>query len=496
MWLASLVKRSMTNYTLRPYQTEALQRLRQAAKKKKRLLFTMPTGSGKTLLACELVKTAKEKLRSVIFLAYSKENIDQMSRKLSDYGLEHGIIKSGCRPSLMATVQVASIMTLIRREMPFSPDMILVDEAHRVTAKSYRGIVDAYPEAWDIGLTASPVAPNGKGLGDVYDDLVVGMQMQELIQLGYLVPTKVYAPSTPDLKNIGIRAGDYKEEELEKRVNKAKLVGDIVEHWQRLANGKRTVCFATTIAHSNHIVEQFKHAGIAAEHLDGETPDARRTELLERLRDGNIDIISNVGVLQESWDEPSVECMIQARPTKSLRFYIQTIGRSLRPHPNKEYALILDHAGNTLRHGFIHENWDWTLDTTKSVSKENEKKREAKGLTEWICPNCHFVNQPPGNFGVQRVCGSCGLRHVKVNGVAVKDGKLKELKAVHRKRSTDEKERVWKSCIGIAVAKNYKAGAAANIYKTKTGAWPRNLPDLQGVNWKSKAKDVWPGYLR
>lgn len=488
----------MTTYALRPYQIEALSRLRQAARHKKRLLFTMPTGSGKTLLACELVKTAREKLRSVLFLAYGKENIDQMSGKLDDYGLEHGIIKAGYRPSFMATVQVASIMTLIRREIPLPPDVILVDEAHRITAKSYRQIVDAYPEAWDIGLTASPCAPNGKGLGDVYEDLIIGESMENLIKLGHLVRTRVWAPSTPDLRGVHTRGGDYVEEELEGRVNKAKLVGDIVEHWQRLAAGKRTVCFATTIAHSNHIVEQFKHAGVKAEHLDGETPTKRRTELLHRLRDGDIHIISNVGVLQESWDEPTVECMIQARPTKSLRFYLQTIGRSLRPCPKigKDHALILDHAGNTIRHGFVHEDIPWTLDTSKSIYKEIEKAREEKSLKEWVCPNCLFVNIPPVNYGVQRVCASCGLKHVKVNGVPVKDGKLQELKAIHRKRTSDEKARVWKGCIAIAVHRNQKAGAAAHIYKGKTGVWPRDLPDLRGVNWKSKARDVWPGYMR
>lgn len=486
----------MTNYTLRPYQTEALQRLRQAARHHKRLLFTMPTGSGKTLLACELVKTAKDKLRSVLFIAYSKEVIDQTSSKLTDYGLEHGIIKAGYRPSLMATVQVASIMTLVRRELPISPELIIIDEAHKTMANTYRKVVDTYPDAWVIGLTATPCRQDGKGLGNVYQDIVIGESMGALIDLGHLVRTKVYAPATLDLKGIGTRGGDYKEEELEKVVNKAKLVGDIVDHWQRLAGGKRTVCFATTIAHSNYIVEQFKNAGVSAEHLDGGTPMARRTELLYGLRDGNIDVISNVGVLQEGWDEPSVECMIQARPTKSLRLYMQTIGRSLRPWSGKDYALILDHAGNTIRHGFVHEDIEWTLDKSTSINKEREKEREAKGLIEWVCLNCHYVNQPPGSYGVQRVCASCGLRHVKVNSVAVKEGRLEELKAAHRQRTPVEKERVWKACIAIAVARNQKAGAAAWIYKTKTGSWPRQLPDLKSVNWKSKARSVWPGFVR
>lgn len=486
------------NYTMRGYETEALGQIRQAAHYYKRILFTMPTGAGKTLLACELVKTAREKMRYVLFLAYSEEVIKQTSSKLTDYGLEHGIIKAGYRPSLMANTQVASIMTLIRRELPFVPDVIFVDEAHRTMAKSYRQIIDACPDAWVIGLTATPCRMDGKGLGDVYQRLVIGVSMEELIKLGYLVPTKVYAPYTPDLRGVGTRGGDYKEEELEKIVNKPKLVGNIVEHWHRLAKGKRTICFATTLGHSNALVEDFRNTGVTAEHLDGETPMARRHEVLEEQERGNISVVSVVGLLQEGWDAPWVECMVGARPSKSLRWYMQTAGRTLRPCPEigKEHALILDHAGNTMRFGFVHWDIDWTLDKSTSINKEHAKERKKKGLLEWVCPNCHFINEPPSGYSAQRVCASCGLKHVKVNGVAVKDGQLKELLAAHRKRTPQDRERIWKSCIAIAVSRNQKAGAAAAIYKSRTGVWPRNLQQLDGVNMQSKARAVWPGFMR
>lgn len=262
--------------------------------------------------------------------------------------------------------------------------------------------------------------------------------------------------------------------------------------------------FAHTIAHSQHITEQFLNAGMKWAHLDGTTPMARREEMLRQLKDGELDGLSNVGVLQEGWDAPWVSCIVGANPTKSIVRYLQTTGRPLRPYTyedgrKKDYALVLDHAGNTIRHGFVHEDFTWSLDKSVSIFEKRIKEREQKLAKEWVCPNCYMVNAPPTRSMPDRICQGCGLKHIVMRAPDTRNGKLHELKVAHRKRTPEDRQKLWDRAIAIAVYKNQRAGAAAHIYKTQTGVFPRKpLKHLatDSIDWHKMARAVWPGFMR
>jgi superfamily II DNA or RNA helicase len=227
-------------------------------------------------------------------------------------------------------------------------------------------------------MTATPCRGDGRGLGSVFEEIVECPQIETLIELGFLVRTKVYAPSTPDLTGVRVERGDYVESQLAERMDKAKLVGDIVEHWHRLAAGRKTVVFATGVAHSIHIRDEFRRSGVLAEHIHGKTPVEERDAILARLSRGEVDVVCNCAVLCEGWDQPDVSCIVLARPTKHMGLYRQMIGRVLRPAPGKDHALVLDHAGATWQHGLVEEPVVWTLDEDRRA--ENPDRPPAVGM--------------------------------------------------------------------------------------------------------------------
>jgi len=228
--------------------------------------------------------------------------------------------------------------------------MGILDEAHRSTSKSFQKLIEEYPDAFVIGLTATPIRSDGKGLGNVYEELVECGSIKSLTEQGYLVKNRIVAPSIPDLQKIRVVAGDYDKGQLDKKMNNPKLVGDIVSHWVKYGEDRPTVVFASSIAHSKYISNIFNHNGIPSGHIDGVMDEVERERQLQRLKNDEIKVLSNCMVLTEGWDEPKVSCVILARPTKSYAMYLQMIGRSLRPYPNKVDTLIIQQWMNQFRH--------------------------------------------------------------------------------------------------------------------------------------------------
>ena len=347
--------------------------------------------------------------------------------------------------------------TLRNRAKPLA-DVVFVDECHRATAKSYRGIAEHYPDAVHLGLTATPFRANGEGLTDAYDDLLVVASPRQLIDEGHLVEPRVFTVPTealPDLSAVRVKRGDYDQRALAEAVDSKTLVGNLVEHWFRHAEGVRTVAFAVSVAHSVHITEQFRMAGVAAEHLDGNTPTPERDAILARLQSGETRVVSNCGVLCEGWDQPAVKCAILARPTRSTGLYLQQAGRILRPW-NGTRAIILDHGGCVLEHGLPQDDRPFTLEGSK-------KRRNGKGAAPVrTCPSC-FAVLPLA----LRVCPECDEVLSEQADVPEEcDGTLVEVRPEDLKRIELERLRA------IAEERGYKPGWVYYRYKEKFGETP------------------------
>jgi superfamily II DNA or RNA helicase len=389
-------------FSLRPYQAAKVSEARALmGQGKKSICLVSPTGSGKTIIAAHIIHSALAKKRRVLFLAHRRELIDQCAVKLRALGIfDYNVVLSGHPHSRNpnAPMQIASIQTLIRREYP-PADLIIIDEAHHVCGGQYQTLLKNYPDSYVLGLTATPERLDGKGLDGIFHDLLEVATVPDLIDGGFLVTPTCLGPS-PEmaaqlksaLASVKVRGGDYAEGALGDAMDHAELVGDIVEHWQEWAVGQKTIVFAASIAHSKHIVEQFKAAGIPAAHLDGTMSTQEREGILSAWRRGDIQVTSNCQILTEGFDFPELSCCILARPTKSVALQLQMCGRVMRTAPGKNGAIILDHAGNILEHGPPHIERIWRLEGAS-------KKRKVEHTHACFLPGC-------GALFVEREAGS------------------------------------------------------------------------------------------
>lgn len=317
---------------LHDWQEEAIQRLRVAMREHKHCMLYSPTGSGKTIMAMSIIKSAQEKGKKVGFVCNRINLVDQASKRFMRSHISHGIVQGDNTRRTWENTLICSIQTLESRGYPDKLDLLLIDEAHGCTSASYKKFIAAHPDIPVIGLSATPFT---RGLGLVFDSMVVATTIRELVEKGYLVDCEIFAPSKPDLSGVKIVRGDYDETQLGVAVDKPGLIGDIVKHWKRLAIGMPTVVFATNIAHSKHIAEKFCEEGVAAEHIDCYTSAEDRAAVMERLNSGATTVVCNVDILTEGWDEPKMQCMVNARPTRELKKWIQRAGRVLRPYPER-----------------------------------------------------------------------------------------------------------------------------------------------------------------
>jgi len=435
----------------------------------RRQILASPCGSGKTEIGMEIVRGALAKGKRVAFLCNRINLITQTSERFYKSDILHGIIQGQNTARTYSNVMIISIQTAAKRGMP-ETDLLIIDEAHGVAgSKAYRELIEKF-KGPVIGLSATPFS---KGLGKHYaslggtlfENIVVATTIGKLIDQGHLVDVEVFAPSEPDLARVKITAGDYNEKELGVAVDKIALIGDIVANWKKLADGTATVCFATNIAHSKHIVEQFIAAGVSAEHMDCYTTDDDRKSILRRVADGETTIISNVGILCEGWDFPACKTLILARPTRSLVRFMQMAGRVLRPFPGKTVARILDHSGTVQRLGFPTDDLPMVLDDGKAREAADQKPEEKLPKP---CPACKFV-KPVG----VHTCPKCGFAPEKRDAVAVAEGVLVKLIRGGKKELTAlEKGRLFGELKSIAADRNWSKGRLAHVFRDIVGTWP------------------------
>ena len=459
-----------TGPILRDYQQETLALVRKAAREGKRPILVLPTGGGKTLTAVlGIVKPSADKGARVLWIAHRSELIDQAASAMRAAGLRVGEIMGDRAADPDALVQVASIATLARRTGSL-PDarVVIIDEAHHVRSATYMTTLAHYIErkAVIIGMTATPERLDGKGLGDVFHEIVEQVTVRELIDGGSLSEYRYYAPHVPDLTGIRRVGGDFSRRGSGEVMGKSEVVGNLVTQYQKHLTGQRALVFAVSIAHSMAVVGQFQAAGIPAAHLDGTTPERERAATLADFAAGRVLVVSNVDLFDEGFDCPATAGVLIARPTQSLTKHRQMIGRALRPYPGKQHAIILDHAGNFLRHGMPDDVLEWSLDD-RAEPREAPKHK--------ACPKC-YATLP---VHVQ-TCPACGFVFGGIaprRGPEFKDGDLGEVK--QKIWTKPEKESLYRRLLAEASARGHLMGYARRLYREQTKVWPRGFKHLE-----------------
>lgn len=384
----------LADVTLRPYQSRAVDLVLAAfAAGHQRALLHAPTGAGKTVIFAALAAMFHAAGLPVLVVAHRRELLSQAAERLRGAGIANPVVYRGARHAaalagatcVVAAVQIRDFNAL--REV-LGPALVIVDEAHHTPAESYARLLDLFPDAHHVGATATPWWGRGRGLGGYFQTIVTATTVRELTELGHLARVRMFThPHTLrdlDLRGVAVAGEDYKASALAARVDRPALLGDIVGHWHSHAAGARTLCFAASVEHSRHIVDRFRAAGVAAEHLDGETPEDERAAILARLRAGETRIVSNYAVLTEGFDEPSVGCVILARPTLRAQVYLQSVGRGLRVAEAKAAVVVLDHAGSCLAFGFP--------DDDRVVSLEVSDVEKRAGIAPVRrCPACGLM---------------------------------------------------------------------------------------------------------
>jgi superfamily II DNA or RNA helicase len=432
---------------LREYQQNLLDQI--TAIKGGNILAVLPTGAGKTVLFSKLVA-----LRGVptVVNAHRHELVVQISVALAREGLRHAIL--GQRSAISAAViaqraelgavlydpdastVVASVDTLARktpRELgawALSVQLYVQDEAHHILRSNKWGKAAAlFPNAQVLGVTATPVRADGRGLGShadgIFDHLVIGPSGRELIDARHLSQYRIFAPRTADLDLSDVEigsTGDYKPPQLQLAIRRSRVVGDVVEQYQKLAPGLLGVTFVTDTTTGAEIADAYRAAGIPAECVTHKTGDAERAAILARFRRREVLQLINVDLFGEGFDLPAIEVVSFARPTASYGLYAQQFGRALRPMPGKGAAIIIDHVGNVLRHGLPDAPRVWTLD----ARDRRAAKDKAPLIPIKACTNCTAV------YPREKIaCPLCGWVEVPVqrNGPEWVDGDLYELDA-------------------------------------------------------------------
>lgn len=440
---------------LRPYQDRLANDIRAAfASGARRPIAVSPTGSGKTVLFSYITSQVLKRGARVIIIAHRREILDQISGTLKRVSVPHGFIQAG-KPSSNQPAMVASIQTLGRRldETPV-PDLVIIDEAHHSVSKTYVEVFARWPDAKFIGVTATPERLDGKGLGAMFDRMVMGPSVQWLIDNGFLARPVYYAPKeTPDLSSVHKIAGDFDRAETEEIIDTPRITGDAVTHYRRFCNGQRAVAFCISIAHAQHVAEQFCAAGIPAASIDGSLDPEVRRKRVEDLTAGKILVLTSCELISEGFDLPAVNAAILLRPTHSLSMHLQQLGRALRPFPGKTHATILDHVGNCLRHGLAEQEREWDLDGREKRTKKS-KPVEIKQ-----CKHCFAIF-------TGTACPQCGTeREVSPREVEEVEGELQRLSiediaAKRESRREEGKCRTLEDFKALARQRGYKPGWA------------------------------------
>ena len=461
--------------TLRPYQSDGENQIRQGyADGHRAILYVLSTGAGKTYLFASIAFSAMRRGRRVLILCHRIELVDQIIEALRAFGIDPEIIaasyqrSAGRERASNRAVAVASVQTLVRRLDSYAPPtLIIVDESHHACAgNSWSTVLRKWPDARVLGVTATPCRLDGRGLAAHFDKMIIGPSEQELIDGGYLVRTRIFAPPLVDTSGLfspgHIRMGDCKPDEADALMNKPSVTGDCFSEYMKHTPNEQGLVFCTGVEHAENVAKRFRDGGVPAVSLNGGTDKQIRRMAFEDYRRGAIRILTSMDIFSEGVDAPGARVGIMLRPTQSLTLYRQQRGRILRPAPGKAYGTLIDHVQNCEKPGFVllpGETDGWIL--TSDVMHRNKKK--APGVR--VCPKCFAASAARA-----LVCCECGaVFEVKPRQeIEERDGELVELTAeqIAKKRERREQGRAatLEQLRNIERIKRYKPGWADHVY--------------------------------
>lgn len=377
----------------------------------KRILYELPTGAGKTETAVKLCEQIISKNLGIIwFIVHREVLIYQLSDVFSSHHIDHSFIFAGEEYDSSKNIILCSIQTLSSRldKQDFKkPILIITDEAHHSTSRTFKKLYDKYEDVKVLGLTATPRRLDGRPMNAIYDDLIIGPSIKNLINEGWLCEPALYVPpKTADIiekarDNWESKGGDYKQSSLESTLLGNKIIyGDVIEHYNKFSLDMPTVVFCASVAHVYEVVASFRDAGIPSAGIDGTMSRVDRQDVLDKLRNGELKCVMSCDLISEGFDLPACGCAILLRPTKSLTIYLQQVGRVMRPTENKKEAVIIDHVNNSGLHGAPWINRYWTLEGYKAKTITDTK---SSGINLKLCLRC-------GNYVHPRFtnCPECG----------------------------------------------------------------------------------------
>ena len=403
------------------------------------VLSVLPTGAGKTFVKAEMARREVDNGGFAVIFAHRDVLLEQISLALCAFGLFHKFLTSAktrkniCNRHVeefgesfydeRSSIIVCSVDTFHRRDVSTLAPFItlwMLDEAHHLLSESkWNKCISMLPNARGLGVTATPIRADKKGLGRTTDGLFdymitdddVNATMHDLIHIGRLAPYKVYTPpSILDVSGINVTpGGDLNQKQLAVATDRKEITGDAVKHYRKLAHNKQTIIFTVNIAHSDHVAEQFRNAGYNAIAVSSNTPDSERTKAVKDFQAGRITILVNCDLFSEGFDVPGVECVVMLRKTESYSLFKQQFGRMLRMVEGKEFGLLIDHVGNVeymmykYELDYPHDDPEWSLDRpTKKRSNSGSGKR----LVTRVCPDC-FARYSPTHHSIH-TCPECG----------------------------------------------------------------------------------------
>lgn len=373
---------------LRPYQQKLFEDVRVAFRGKRSVLMQLPTGGGKTYIFAKMTESALKLGRQIWIVVPRNELLQQASDTLVNINVPHGKIAAGINESLAYKVHVVSKDTLIRRydKIKRQPNLMIIDEAH-LALDRYLEIANRFSNSRILGVTATPERLDGRGLSELYESIVLGPTLPELIELNYLTTVEYYSPPIQGLEEIKRRGTEYSPEELDGLLRRRKIYGRAIDHYRRHAENKPCLVYCRGVKAADEIADKFTNAGYRFENIDGTMRYAKRKALIDALKSGKIHGLTSCDLITYGLDVPRVECIIMLRPTLSRTLYLQMVGRGLRPYNGKEKCIVLDHVGNLREHGHPLAHYDWNFEGAEKRRKS--KKPDVAHLR--LCPEIDYL---------------------------------------------------------------------------------------------------------